>query len=285
MKTQIDIFTGFLSSGKTSAINGELKGYIEYEKKIVIIQCKAGEQEIHHKYIGDNILVKKLVKGKSLECIYLKEIIRKYSPDRIIIEQNGMNPLDELLNLLDNRDIRKYAIVNNIYNIIDCRQFNMLMGIIGSNLVNQIVYSDIILLNYTDKVLVGELKRIKKKVRTINKSGTIIDNKEPKDFVDCRKDKGKNSILQGKISENLSMLLLIAITIYFFFNVLKSIDFNMNFSKLYTLNTIFISILMESFPFLILGVFISSIIQIFVTRDMIVKYFPKSKILSFLVLL
>src|SRR5690606_11971453 len=57
---------------------------------------------------------------------------------------------------------------------------------------------------------------------------------------------------------------------------------NIDFTKLYILNTIFISILMESFPFLILGVFISSIIQVFITRDMVVKYFPQNKIISFL---
>ncbi|GMB09797.1 permease [Thermolongibacillus altinsuensis] len=48
------------------------------------------------------------------------------------------------------------------------------------------------------------------------------------------------------------------------------------------LNTIFISILIESLPFVLIGVFISGIIQMFVTEEMIEKWVPKNKILAVL---
>jgi uncharacterized protein len=48
------------------------------------------------------------------------------------------------------------------------------------------------------------------------------------------------------------------------------------------LNTIFISILIESFPFVLIGVFISSIIQMFVTEQMIERWVPKNKALAVL---
>ncbi|MGX1901254.1 permease [Thermolongibacillus altinsuensis] len=48
------------------------------------------------------------------------------------------------------------------------------------------------------------------------------------------------------------------------------------------LNTIFISILIESFPFVLIGVFISGIIQMFVTEEMIEKWVPKNKMLAVL---
>jgi uncharacterized membrane protein YraQ (UPF0718 family) len=48
------------------------------------------------------------------------------------------------------------------------------------------------------------------------------------------------------------------------------------------LNTIFVSILIESFPFVLIGVFISSIIQMFVTEQMIERWVPKNKVLAVL---
>ncbi|MBA2872408.1 hypothetical protein HNQ85_002717 [Anoxybacillus calidus] len=48
------------------------------------------------------------------------------------------------------------------------------------------------------------------------------------------------------------------------------------------LNTIFISILIESLPFVLIGVFISGIIQMFVTEEMIEKWVPKNKVLAVL---
>ncbi|ANB60030.1 permease [Anoxybacteroides amylolyticum] len=48
------------------------------------------------------------------------------------------------------------------------------------------------------------------------------------------------------------------------------------------LNTIFISILIESMPFVLIGVFISGIIQMFVTEEMVQKWVPKNNVLAVL---
>lgn len=48
-------------------------------------------------------------------------------------------------------------------------------------------------------------------------------------------------------------------------------------SSLLQMNTIFISILIEALPFILLGVIISGIIQIFVTDEMMAKALPKNK--------
>ncbi|WP_027410311.1 permease [Anoxybacteroides tepidamans] len=48
------------------------------------------------------------------------------------------------------------------------------------------------------------------------------------------------------------------------------------------LNTIFVSILIESMPFVLIGVFISGIIQMFVTEEMVQRWVPKNKVLAVL---
>lgn len=49
------------------------------------------------------------------------------------------------------------------------------------------------------------------------------------------------------------------------------------------MNTIFISIVVEALPFILIGVFISGIIQIFITEEMLSKLFPKNRFLAVLV--
>ncbi|WHY59274.1 permease [Peribacillus simplex] len=56
----------------------------------------------------------------------------------------------------------------------------------------------------------------------------------------------------------------------------------MNVQALLQMNTIFISILIESLPFILLGVLISGIIQMFVSEEMIAKIIPKNPILAVL---
>ncbi len=54
----------------------------------------------------------------------------------------------------------------------------------------------------------------------------------------------------------------------------------MSSQTLLQMNTIFISIIIEALPFIVIGVFISSLIQTFVTEEMIAKMIPKNRFLS-----
>ncbi|MBM7542982.1 permease [Amphibacillus cookii] len=51
-------------------------------------------------------------------------------------------------------------------------------------------------------------------------------------------------------------------------------------ASIYKMNTIFFSILIEAFPFVLLGVIISGLIQIFITEDHIKRWIPKNKYLA-----
>ncbi|MED4531711.1 permease [Metabacillus fastidiosus] len=56
----------------------------------------------------------------------------------------------------------------------------------------------------------------------------------------------------------------------------------LNMQSFLQLNTIFISILIEAIPFVLLGVFISGFIQMFITEEMIAKIIPKNRFLAVL---
>jgi uncharacterized protein len=50
--------------------------------------------------------------------------------------------------------------------------------------------------------------------------------------------------------------------------------------RLLQLNTIFISIVIEAIPFIVIGAFISALIEVFVSEQMILKFMPKNRYLS-----
>ena len=101
MKVHIEIVTGFLGAGKTSFINSLLSETQVQGEKILIFQLEHGEKKISKSTdINNFVEIKKLNEVKELkeEMIYS---IKKYSPNRIIIEYNGTSNLKELIDILN----------------------------------------------------------------------------------------------------------------------------------------------------------------------------------------
>jgi uncharacterized membrane protein YraQ (UPF0718 family) len=74
----------------------------------------------------------------------------------------------------------------------------------------------------------------------------------------------------------------IVILLLIFFNPV-SVDFSfISSTNVLSFKTMFISIILEAFPFILLGVFLSSILQIFVSDQTISKMIPKNPILGIL---
>jgi uncharacterized protein len=59
-------------------------------------------------------------------------------------------------------------------------------------------------------------------------------------------------------------------------------SYTMNYESFLQMNTIFISIIIEALPFILLGVLISGIIQIFVSEELMARIIPKNRFLSIL---
>jgi uncharacterized membrane protein YraQ (UPF0718 family) len=68
---------------------------------------------------------------------------------------------------------------------------------------------------------------------------------------------------------------------YLLFSILRSIDV-IDLSGIEVFNTIFISILMQAFPFMLIGVLVSSAMHVFIPDEWIVKVFPTKYGLGFL---
>lgn len=85
-----------------------------------------------------------------------------------------------------------------------------------------------------------------------------------------------------KQSKEIIGLVLVALFIYFFiFWDYKQFQSEFSIPQQWlNLNTIFLSIVIEAIPFILLGVFVSSLIQIFVSEETVKKYIPKNAVIA-----
>lgn len=287
MKTQIDIITGFLGSGKTTFISSLLDNERVSSDAIVIIQCETGEMAIDNQIIaGKNIYVENVAKDSSLDVKLIDEIIKKYLPHRIIIEHNGTEKLEDLLNILYDNIILRSCVIKKIVHIIDATTFDVFMNNLGSILIEQISSSDIIILNNAEDFSKSKLIKIEKTLKTINKSTKVVIAVTDKNGISEVPEDILYVDKEIKFTDMLFGTFIVLVFGYLLFSVLRSVDFssfNIDLSRFQSISTVFLSILIQAFPFILIGVIISSIIQVFISSETIVKFFPNKKGLGFVV--
>ena len=84
--------------------------------------------------------------------------------------------------------------------------------------------------------------------------------------------------IRWRAIDKLVILLCIGVGIYLFFSVHRPVDF----SGLLVFNTVFTSILMQAFPFMLIGILVSSALHVFVPGEFLIKLFPTKRGLGFL---
>jgi G3E family GTPase len=86
------IINGFLESGKTEFITYTLQQpYFQIKGKTLLLLCEEGEIEYDEKILKKSHIEKILITEEaSVDQASLLELDKKYHPERIIIEYNGM---------------------------------------------------------------------------------------------------------------------------------------------------------------------------------------------------
>ena len=101
--TQIDIISGFLGAGKTTFIRKMLEEAYKGET-VVLIDNEYGEVGIDGGFLKDAGIEITEMNSGCICCTLvgdfqtsLKEVIDKYSPDRVIIEPSGVGKLSDVM--------------------------------------------------------------------------------------------------------------------------------------------------------------------------------------------
>ena len=180
--TKIDIFSGFLGAGKTTLIQKLLKEAYTGEQ-VVLIENEFGEIGIDGGFLKEaGIEIREMNSG----CICcslvgdfgeaLKEVIGKYSPDRIIIEPSGVGKLSDVIKAVqkveDSVDIK----LNSFTTLVDVTKCKMYMKNFGEFFSNQIEYAGTVILSRTDteKATQEKVEAAVELIRSLNKTAAVI---------------------------------------------------------------------------------------------------------------
>ena len=173
MGVKVDIVLGFLGSGKTTLINLFLKsGEIENEL-VVIILYEKGKKEIVEK--SKNIIIIYTEDSESFDKNLLNLILRKYMPDRILIEYNGYGATDKFIDSFNNKYISRMCNIDKVINVIDSRRAGLYFRNINRKIESHIKNSDIVILNNLLDIDKKVVKDIKRYINEVNKAVRVIE--------------------------------------------------------------------------------------------------------------
>ncbi len=161
------VINGFLESGKTEFIRYTLEQpYFRIKGRTLLIVCEEGEEEYDEKLLkkvrADLVLIEE---EEAFQTAYLMELEKKYKPERIIIEYNGMWNFK-------NMKLPFHWTIEQQITMIDASTFPMYFTNMKSLLAEMLRKSEMIIFNRCDGV--EDLSSYKRNVKAINQQADII---------------------------------------------------------------------------------------------------------------
>ena len=175
---KIDIISGFLGAGKTTLIKKLIAEAFPGEK-LVLIENEFGEIGIDGGFLKEaGIQITEMNSG----CICcslvgdfgeaLKEVLEKYTPDRVIIEPSGVGKLSDVVKAV--KDIGDSVVINSTATVVDAAKCKMYMKNYGEFYNNQIEYAGTVILSRTQNISAEKLDTCLKMIREKNDEASVI---------------------------------------------------------------------------------------------------------------
>ena len=178
--TKIDIVSGFLGAGKTTLIKKLLNEALK-DSKVVLIENEFGEIGIDGGFLKDaGIEIKEMNSG--CICCYLvgdfgtslKEVMKTYQPERILIEPSGVGKLSDVMKAVQDVIDEHEVVLNSAVAVVDASKCKMYIKNFGEFFINQIEHAGTIILSRTGNISEDKLKKAVELIREHNTKATII---------------------------------------------------------------------------------------------------------------
>ena len=177
--TKIDIISGFLGAGKTTLIKKLIAEAFSGEK-LVLIENEFGEIGIDGGFLKEaGIQITEMNSG----CICcslvgdfataLKEVLDKYTPDRVLIEPSGVGKLSDVVAAVEGIDGASITI-NSTATVVDAKKAKMYMKNYGEFFNNQIEHAGTVILSRTQDVSQDKLDTALSMIRELNDEASVI---------------------------------------------------------------------------------------------------------------
>ena len=178
--TKIDVISGFLGAGKTTFIKRLVEGNKD-KGKTIIIENEFGEIGIDGGFLKNSGIEIKEMNSGCICCSLagdfeasLRELLEKYSPNRVIIEPSGVGKLSDVLKAVS--DVEKDLPVesNSAVTVVDVKKCKMYMKNFGEFFNNQIQFANTIILSRTDLADDKKIEEAVALIKGVNLDATIV---------------------------------------------------------------------------------------------------------------
>jgi uncharacterized membrane protein YraQ (UPF0718 family) len=267
MRIPVCVVTGFLDAGKTTFLN-ELFGRPDFRDcAIAVFRFESGETAFTGagERCTDTLFSKRdLDLRPDRVAERMRAVLADRAVDEIWIEWNGMTPLAELQTLLLSPPLRALCALDRVVHIADAAKIEVLAGRTGGALPEQMASCDLAVVRgvYTAR----GLKRFQRLLRGVNPGVRVYRVSSQEDICGelFRKKRSPWPALLLPLAAAVALCLLAVSPV-----AKAAIPVN-------RIVNIFLGIILQAVPFLLIGVLLSSAIRIFVSREAVENRFPKT---------
>ena len=178
--TKIDIVSGFLGAGKTTLIKKLLAEALKGEQ-VVLIENEFGEIGIDGGFLKESGIEITEMNSGCICCSLvgdfaasLKEVLDKYSPDRILIEPSGVGKLSDVMRAVEGATASEGVHLNSAVAVVDAKKCKTYLKNFGEFFENQIEHAGTIILSRTGEMSEEKIEQCIELIRQHNAKAQII---------------------------------------------------------------------------------------------------------------
>lgn len=156
------LFAGFLDAGKTQFINSILADGFAKDERTLLLCCEEGEEEYEAKNLK-NVTVITVEDEEDITRAYLEELDKKYRPEQVLIEWNGMWGMQKLIE----EDLPDHWPLYQCMTIVDAATFEVYVKNMGQIMMEKIINADMLVFNRCTSELAAALRE--RNLRMVNR--------------------------------------------------------------------------------------------------------------------
>lgn len=268
------VVMGFLDAGKTSFVNTLFRRHGAEVAKLCCIQFERGEEELTPLSEGEMDVLRFSIRelqsdpGAVSQKIY--EYLLYHEPEQIWVEWNGMLPFSDLQSLFPRASRKIYGSIGDfckikkIIYLADSSRLEQLISGTGSVILDQLSNCDVVVLRSYGKAV--RYKRMKHMLRELIPGVKVLPLK-PLRNVERQ---------LGRTSRRSSLAFLLGTFYFAAAYFLLRVGMGLHGSSPDAVVNVFLGTMLQAAPFLLIGVLLSSAIQVFVSQQWIQRWFPKN---------
>lgn len=266
-RVPVYVVSGFLDSGKTTLLNDFLKNQ-DPDCKILVLQFESGEEELRE--MPGQIATLCFSKQELEDSLWkiagrIDACLRGQAFRWIWVEWNGIAPLSELQDLFLFPALYRSCKLERILYLADGDALELLLGQTGGVTPEQIACCDLAVIRNPGSP--ERQRRLKRLMRTLNPGLKLFREEQRAKILD--------ELYLDKFHPVAMFCLGVGLFLALYIFIAKPF-FSLSNTPLNTLANVFLGIMLQAVPFLLIGVLISSAIQTFVSTDAIRRRFPRN---------